>query len=46
MLDICGITEKQVPNIFDSYETVGTILPEVAKELGFPETEKIEAGAG
>ena len=26
--------------------TVGTILPEVAKELGFPETVKIVAGAG
>ena len=46
MLDICGITEKQVPKIFESYETVGTILPEVAKELGFPETVKIVAGAG
>ena len=46
MLDICGITEEQVPKIFESYETVGTILPEVAKELGFPETVKIVAGAG
>ena len=46
MLDICGITEAQVPKIFESYETVGTILPEVAKELGFPETVKIVAGAG
>ena len=26
MLDICGITEEQVPRIFESYETVGTIL--------------------
>lgn len=46
MLDICGITEEQVPKIFESYETVGTILPEVAKELGFPENVKIVAGAG
>ncbi len=46
MLDICGITEAQVPKIFESYETVGKILPEVAKELGFPETVKIVAGAG
>lgn len=46
MLDICGIKESQMAKIFESYETVGTIKPEVAKELGFNESVKIVAGAG
>lgn len=46
MLDICGITKEQVPQIFESYEAVGNIKPELAKELGFLETVKIVAGAG
>ncbi len=46
MLDICGLNETQVPKIFESYEAVGDILPEIAEELGFPKHVKIVAGAG
>ena len=46
MLDICGIRESQMAEIFESYETVGTIKPELAKEFGFCESVKIVAGAG
>lgn len=46
MLDICGISESQMARIYESYETVGTLLPAVAAELGLPETVKIVAGAG
>lgn len=46
MLDICGITEEQMPKLFESYETVGTLKPELAEELGIPATCKIVAGAG
>lgn len=46
MCEICGIKEEWLPQIFESYETVGTILPAIAKELGVPETVKIVAGAG
>ena len=46
MLEICSVKEEQLPKLFESYETVGTILPAVAKELGLPETVKIVAGAG
>ena len=46
MLEICGITEAQVPKIFESCEAVGDILPEIAEELGFPKNVKIVAGAG
>lgn len=46
MCDICGITEEQLAKVYESYETVGTVLPEIAKELGIPETVKVAAGAG
>ena len=46
MLDICGITEAQMPKLFESYECVGTLLPEIAKQLGLPENVKVVAGAG
>ena len=34
MLNLCGISETQMPRLFESYEKVGTLLPEIAKELG------------
>ena len=46
MLKICGITEEQMPKLFESYEPVGTILPETEAELGLPKTVVIAAGAG
>ncbi len=46
MCDICGITTDKLAKIFESYEVVGTVLPEVAAELGIPETCKVIAGAG
>lgn len=46
MLDICGVTENQMPRLFESYEKVGTLLPDVAKELGLPENVVVCAGAG
>ena len=46
MLEICGVTEEQLPKLYESYEVVGTLKPEVAKELGFSENVKVIAGAG
>lgn len=46
MLKICGITKEQLPKLFESYEVVGTLKPEIAKELGLKESVKIVAGAG
>ncbi len=46
MCDICGITEDQLATCYESYEAVGTVLPEIASELGIPETVKVAAGAG
>lgn len=46
MLEICGITEEMMPKLFESYEVVGTLKPEMAEKLGLPETVKVVAGAG
>ena len=46
MLDICGVTEVQMPKLFESYEAVGTLKPEIAQQLGLSEDVKICAGAG
>ena len=46
MLDLCGITEGQMPRLFESYETVGTLRPEVAARLGLSSDVKVCAGAG
>ena len=46
MMDICSVKESQLAKIFESYEVVGNIKEDVAKELSFPSTVKIIAGAG
>lgn len=46
MLEICGICEEQLPELFESYEVTGTIRKSVAEELGLNEDVRIIAGAG
>ena len=46
MMDLCGISEEQMPRLFESYESIGTVKPEIAQALGIPETVKVCAGAG
>ncbi len=46
MLELCGLTEAQMPRLFESYEAVGTLLPEIAAQFGLPESVKVAAGAG
>lgn len=46
MLELCGITEEQMPKLFESYEVIGTIKPEIAARLGLPEGVKVTGGAG
>ncbi|MBR0205186.1 MAG: xylulokinase [Clostridia bacterium] len=46
MLDICGMQEAQMPRLFESYEVIGNILPEIAALLGLPESVQVVAGAG
>ena len=46
MLKICGIRKDQVAKIYESYECVGTLKPEVAALLKLPESVRVAAGAG
>ena len=46
MLDICGVSEAQMPRLFESYEVVGTVKPEIAAQLGLPQNVRVVAGAG
>ena len=46
MLKICGITEEVLPKLYESWEVVGTLRPEIAEELGLSADVKVVAGAG
>lgn len=46
MLDICGVSESLMPTLFESFETVGTVLPQVAEELNLTANVAVVAGAG
>ena len=46
MLELCGLRESQMARIFESFQVVGTLKPEIAKVLDLPETVKVCAGAG
>lgn len=46
MLDICGVSEAQMPRLYESYEVVGTVKPDMAAKLGLPDGVKVVAGAG
>ena len=46
MLDICSVSEEQMPKLFESYEVIGSVLPEIASELGISDKAIVVAGAG
>ncbi len=46
MLKICKIRTEQLPKVFESSQSVGTLKEEVARELGVPSTVVVAAGAG
>lgn len=46
MMEICGLQRKQLPPLFESYEVVGVLRPELARRLGMGADVKIVAGAG
>ena len=46
MMEICGVSEEQLPKLFESYEVVGTLKEDIAEELGLSKEVKIIAGAG
>jgi len=46
MCEICCVREEQLAACYESYEVVGTVLPEIADQLGLPHDVKVAAGAG
>ncbi len=46
MCDICGITEAMLPRLYESDETVGTVIPALAAKLDIPASVRVAAGAG
>ncbi len=46
MLDICSVSEEQMPRLYESYEVIGTLKPEIATALSLPKNVRVVAGAG
>ena len=46
MLEICEISEKQLPSLYESYEITGTLRPEIAERTGLSAETVVVAGAG
>lgn len=46
MLEICHVKREQLPDLYESFDVVGTLKPELAEELGLSKEVKIIAGAG
>ena len=46
MLELVGLSRDQLPQVFESYEVIGTVLPEVAQRFGFSDDVVVCAGAG
>lgn len=46
MLEICEISETQLPRVHESSEPVGVLRPEVCERFGFRTDTVVCAGAG
>ena len=46
MMDICGVSESQMPQLFESFDCIGTVKPEIAAALGLSTNVMVAAGAG
>lgn len=46
MLEICGVVEDKMPELFESSEVIGTLKEDIAKLLGLDAGIKVVAGAG
>ena len=46
MLSICGINESMMPRLFESYQKIGTLKPEIAEVLGLSPETVVAAGGG
>lgn len=46
MCDICSVKEQMLPKLYESYERIGFVLPEVADEVGLNHNVSVSIGAG
>ncbi len=46
MLDICGISDIEMPTLHESFDVVGEVKSEVLSEIGISGNVKVVAGAG
>lgn len=46
MLQLCDLAEAQLPQVYESYQKVGDVLPGIASELGLKGAVAVAAGAG
>ena len=46
MLDICDLEEADLPKLYESYDVIGTLKPEIADKIGLSRELKVVAGAG
>lgn len=46
MLEICGVTEEQMPRLYESWSPVGVLLPEIADRFSIARDAVVVAGAG
>ena len=46
MLELCGVTEGQLPRLHESFSVIGTVRSELAARLGLSENVRVVAGAG
>ena len=46
MLEICGISHVEMPELHESFDVVGEVKPEISEQLGNEGTLKVVAGAG
>lgn len=46
MLEICGVSEAQMPQLFESFAPIGKVKSDVAKALGLGDNVVVAAGAG
>lgn len=46
MLKICNVNVNQMPRLFESFESIGKVLPDVAAVFDFNNSVTVSAGAG
>ena len=46
MLEICSVRKEQMPRLYESYQPIGSLRPDIARALGLSQQVLVCAGAG